>query len=121
MSLLLLIFFHDSNFTTPTPNLNTVYMNMYMHMYMNIYTYMYMNSRSRHDVTVDALQVDEAFLQATQASSANYALFEYIKAIQSSFGIDWPSVKWEDLRMPLYSGLGARLYLEWSVSDVTLV
>ena len=69
--------------------------------------------------SIDALQVDEAFLQATQASSANYALFEYIKAIQSSFGIDWPSVKWEDLRMPLYSGLGARLYLEWSVSDVT--
>ena len=69
--------------------------------------------------SIDALQVDEAFLQATQASSANYALFEYIKAIQSSFGIDWPSVKWEDLRMPLYSGLGARLYLEWSVCDVT--
>jgi len=56
-------------------------------------------------------QVDEAMLQTTQASSANVVLLEYIKGIQASFGIDWPSVTWEDLRKPLYSALGARMYI----------
>ena len=52
------------------------------------------------------LQVDEAMLKETQKSAANTFLFEYIKAIQATFGVDWPSVKWEDLTKSLYSGLG---------------
>ena len=71
----------------------------------------------KHCVTSDFMwQVDEAFLQATQSSSSSHFLFEYIKGIQSSFGIDWPSVKWEDMRMSLYSALGARLYIALTVS-----
>ena len=66
-------------------------------------------------------QVDQAFFQATQTSSALSYLSQYIAGIQRSFNIDWKSVQWEELRMPLYSGLGARLYLEWSVGDVVLL
>ena len=30
--------------------------------------------------------------------------------VSSAFGIDWPAVRWSDLRKPLYSGVAAALY-----------
>jgi hypothetical protein len=56
-------------------------------------------------------QVDQAMFDVTKSSASNAVLLQYIKNIQSSFGIDWPSVSWSDLTKPLYSALGARLYL----------
>jgi hypothetical protein len=41
-------------------------------------------------------------------------LFNYIKEIQDIFGIDWPSLTWEECRKPLVSGLAARLYLHYN-------
>ena len=49
----------------------------------------------------------------TKSASVQYILLEYIKKIQSSLGIDWPSTTWEDCRKPLYSALGMRLYLTY--------
>ena len=52
--------------------------------------------------------------QLTQDSAALSVLLLQIKDIQKAFGIDWPSVKWTDLTKPLYSALGARLYIQYS-------
>jgi len=47
----------------------------------------------------------------TQTSSSNVVLLPFIKQIQQVFGIDWPSVEWQDLTTPLYSAIAARLYV----------
>ena len=39
-----------------------------------------------------------------------------INAIHSYFGINWSSLKWSDLRIPLYSALAARIYID-QISD----
>ena len=52
--------------------------------------------------------------QLTQDSAVRSVLLQQIKDIQKAFGIDWPSVKWTDLTKPLYSALGARLYIQYS-------
>lgn len=49
----------------------------------------------------------------TQDSTVRYYLLQTIKDIQTAFGIDWPSVEWSDLTKPLYSAIGARLYLQY--------
>ncbi len=64
--------------------------------------------------SLPSLQVDQAMLEATQTSNARYYLFEYIKDVQAVFGLDWPSLEWEELRKPLVSGLAARMYIQWS-------
>ena len=38
-------------------------------------------------------------------------LFKKYKKIKEEFGIDWQSVKWEDLKKPAYSGIASRLYI----------
>lgn len=56
----------------------------------------------------------------TQSPSSNVVMLQYIKDIQVAFGIDWPSVTWDDLTKPLYSALGARLYVQYqSRSDAS--
>jgi hypothetical protein len=40
--------------------------------------------------------------------------------IRLYFGIDWFHVEWEDLRMPIYSALAARLYLDGIAGDRNL-
>ena len=56
-------------------------------------------------------QVDLIGFQDTQDTNSHPGLVSKFEEIQSKFGIDWPSVQWEDLRKPLYSGLAARLKL----------
>ena len=58
--------------------------------------------------------------EETKTSTAGYLLLEYYKGINHHFGIDWMSTTWEDLRMPLYSGLGARLYIQLSAKDTEI-
>lgn len=56
-------------------------------------------------------QVDMVGFQDTLDTTAHPGLDAKFREIQQEFGIDWPSVQWEDLRKPLYSGLAARLFL----------
>ena len=37
-------------------------------------------------------------------------LKKHFKTIKDKFNIDWQTVKWENLRKPLYSAIAARLY-----------
>ena len=59
-------------------------------------------------------QVDEDKFLTTQVNSALNV--ERHDAIREAFDIDWPSVQWRDLRIPLYSGIAARLFL-LNISD----
>jgi len=63
------------------------------------------------DVERVFIQVDRKMFEKTQQTLTGFVLLTYIKDIQTNFGIDWPSVEWKDLRKPLYSALGARLYV----------
>ena len=56
-------------------------------------------------------QVNQATLVDTQNLSAHPGLVSLYDKVQIYFGIDWRFVTWEDLRMPFYSGLAARIYL----------
>ena len=56
-------------------------------------------------------QVDEIFFQTTQDTASNPGLVVSLDEIQRIFGIDWRTLRWQDLRRPLYSGLAARLFL----------
>lgn len=53
---------------------------------------------------------ESKFLQ-TQNIEANVRLPMKLQQIKEAFGIDWLQVEWEDLRMPLYSVIAARLVL----------
>ena len=55
-------------------------------------------------------QVDEDIFNQTQDTTANPELVQIYEQLQMSFGIDWPTATWADLRRPLYSALAARLY-----------
>ena len=59
-------------------------------------------------------QVDEDKFLSTQANTALNV--ERHDAIREAFNIDWPSVQWSDLRIPLYSGIAAKLFL-LNISD----
>ncbi len=59
-------------------------------------------------------QVEEDKFLSTQANTALNV--ERHDAIREAFNIDWPSVQWSDLRIPLYSGIAARLFL-LNISD----
>ena len=59
-------------------------------------------------------QVDEDKFLSTQANSTlNVERHDYIR---EEFNIDWPNVRWSDLRIPLYSGIAAKLFL-LNISD----
>ncbi|XP_064616192.1 uncharacterized protein LOC135480311 [Liolophura sinensis] len=55
-------------------------------------------------------QVDNDKFLLTQTSAHTKSYFTHIR--QSNLHIDWSQVSWTDLRIPLYSGLAARLYTE---------
>ena len=56
-------------------------------------------------------QVDEKGFKDTQNISSHPGLKKKFDKIKKELGIDWTTVKWEDLRKPLYSALAARLLL----------
>ena len=56
-------------------------------------------------------QVDLIGFRDTQDKDSHPGLDSKFRKIKSNFGIDWPSVQWEDLRKPLFSALAARLKL----------
>ena len=56
-------------------------------------------------------QVDQIGFLDTKDTGSHPGLVAKYEKIQQHFAIDWPSVTWEDLRKPLYSGLAARLFL----------
>ena len=64
-------------------------------------------------------QVNRASLVDTQNLSAHPGLDILHDQVQAYFGIDWRYVTWEDLRMPFFSGLAARIYL-WNVGGIPL-
>ncbi len=56
-------------------------------------------------------QVDEIGFESTQDTNSHPRLRDRYQQIMAEFGIDWSSGEWRDLRIPLYSGLAARLFL----------
>ena len=56
-------------------------------------------------------QLSSAKYDATKNSN-NVAIGLLTDEIYTKFGINWASTQWSDLRMPFYSALAARLYLE---------
>ncbi len=56
-------------------------------------------------------QVDGAGFRSTQDTASHPRLKQRYQQIMKTFGIDWPTVQWTDLRKPLYSGIAARLFL----------
>jgi len=63
------------------------------------------------DVERVFVQVDKKMFETTHSLLANLKQMKYLEDIQEAFGIDWTSVEWKDLRKPLYSALGARLFV----------
>ena len=55
---------------------------------------------------------EQLFRDTQDVVSNNTDLQPRTAAIAAAFGIDWPSVSWEDLRKPLYSAIAARFSLE---------
>lgn len=51
----------------------------------------------------------EVIQTPTAIAHLNRTLIE----VRSKFNIDWLQVKWRDLTKPLYSAIGARLYLQY--------
>jgi len=58
-----------------------------------------------------SVQVDKKMFDTTQRTLPTFVLLKYTMDIREKFDIDWSSVEWKDLRKPLYSALGARLYI----------
>ncbi len=49
---------------------------------------------------------------STQTDDFKNKMKDFTNAIQKKFQLDWFKTKWEDLNVPLNSGLGARLYIQ---------
>ena len=56
-------------------------------------------------------QLSESMYDATKDTS-DTNLNSLIQTIYAEFTINWTSTQWSDLRMPFYSALAARLYLQ---------
>lgn len=65
-------------------------------------------------------QVDLTGFRDTQDNASHPRLVSKFQEIQRHFGIDWPSVQWENLRKPLYSGIAARLFLSNVAESIPL-
>ena len=61
--------------------------------------------------------MENKFIQIKN-SGYNIQLQEKIIQIQNSFGINWRSVQWRDLGIPLYSAIAARLVLYLTPRDI---
>lgn len=55
-------------------------------------------------------QVDKIGFKSTQDTKSHPGLVDKHRTIKRDFGIDWPNVRWEDLRDPTHSAIGARLH-----------
>jgi hypothetical protein len=64
-------------------------------------------------------QVDKIGFEATQDTTSHPGLKRKFEKIKKELGIDWTTVKWEDLTKPLYSGIAARLVLTLAFDDAT--
>ena len=58
-------------------------------------------------------QVDEATFSDTQNTTKHPELTSQYQKIMEAFKINWLNITWEDLRVPLYSGLAARLFFSY--------
>ena len=56
-------------------------------------------------------QVDMIAFMDTQDVASHPGLSAKFDRIEDATGIQWQQVQWEDLRMPLYSGLASRIYI----------
>lgn len=56
-------------------------------------------------------RIDQRDFKETQKLSSYPSLKQHFAKIKSEFGINWSTVRYEDLHKPLYSGLAARLKL----------
>ncbi len=65
----------------------------------------------RKDYHGGIMQVDKVGYEATKDVASHPKLTAKHKQILDTYGIDWSATEWEDLRDPLHSALGARLYL----------
>ena len=65
----------------------------------------------RHGYDGGIWQVDRIGFADTQNTASHPNLPTKYKKIKDALGIDWTTAKWSDLRVPLYSGLAARLLL----------
>ena len=65
----------------------------------------------RKDYYGGIYQVDKIGFEDTQNVKSHPGLLKKFKKIKEIFGIDWPSVEWEDLTKPAYSGIASRLFL----------
>ena len=56
-------------------------------------------------------QLSLTAFEDTKDTRAHYSLPNKYQRIWEAYGIDWTTVKYDDLKMPFYSALAARLYL----------
>ena len=52
--------------------------------------------------------------EITQSSAAMSVTNQFIRKIKTEFAIDWSTVVWQDLLKPLYSALGAQIYIQYT-------
>ena len=57
-------------------------------------------------------QLSETKYTATKNTGSNTQLQQQVQGISTSFGINWLTTQWVDLRKPFYSALAARLYMQ---------
>ena len=69
------------------------------------------------DVELVFVQVDEKMFESTKPLPSNPRLLRYLTDIKENFDIDWQSVEWKDLCKPLYSALGARLFVAFKCAN----
>ena len=63
-------------------------------------------------------QVDEIAFRSTKDTASHPGLIAKHQQILDTFGINWSDVEWSDLRIPLFSGLAARLFVSNIPADI---
>ena len=65
-------------------------------------------------------QLSETKYTATKNTGSNTELQQQVQGISTSFGINWLTTQWVDLRKPFYSALAARLYMQVITASIPL-
>ena len=65
-------------------------------------------------------QLSETKYTATKNTGSNTQLQQQVQGISTSFGINWLTTQWVDLRKPFYSALAARLYMQVITASIPL-
>ena len=63
-------------------------------------------------------QIDEANYELTKNTTKFTGLVDLHEKIKLQFGIVWADTQWQDLLVPMYSGLAARLYVWTFPGDI---